>query len=66
MGSRLSDHALLVPPFVQAIDTELDSIVKKGRSRIALSQIERAKLETALLLHFGRLNAKRDGQCSYI
>jgi len=59
MGSRLSDHALLVPPFVQAIDTELDSIVKKGRSRIALSQIERAKLETALLLHFGRLNAKK-------
>ncbi len=59
MGSRLSDHALLIPPFMQASDAELDSIVRKGRSGEELTPIEREKLDTALLLHFGRLNAQK-------
>jgi len=59
MGCRLSDHALLVPPFASATDAELDTIVKKGRAGTALSPIEQEKLATGLLLHLGRLNARR-------
>jgi len=59
LGSRLSDHALLVPLFATASDDELDAIVRKGRSRISLSTAEQEKLAVALLLHVARLNAKR-------
>ncbi len=59
MGCRLSDHALLVPPYAPAPDMELDAIVKKGRAGTALSQVEQEKLATALLLHVARLNAQK-------
>jgi len=58
MGCRLSDHALLVPPYAPASDAELDGIVKKGRRGTAISSVEQEKLATALLLHFARLNAQ--------
>ena len=59
MGCRLSDHALLVPPYAPASETELDIIVKKGRRGAELSPVEQEKLATALLLHFARLNAQK-------
>lgn len=60
MGCRLSDHALLVPPYAPAQDAELDAIVRKARGGRALSPLEQEKLTTALLLHCARLNAQRD------
>lgn len=59
MGSRLSDHAILVPPYAPASEAELDAILAKGRAGTALSAIEQEKLSTALLSHFARLNAAR-------
>jgi len=59
MGCRLSDHALLVPPYVPASDADLDAIVKKGRGGNSLSSVEQEKLATALLLHCARLNAQK-------
>lgn len=59
MGSRLSDHALLVPPYAPASEDELDAIVKKGRAGTSLSAGEQEQLSTALLLNFARLNAAR-------
>ena len=59
MGGRLSDHALLVPVYVPALESELKSIFSKAKSGTAVSAEEADKFRTALMLHFGRLNAKR-------
>ena len=56
-GCRISDHALLVPPYAPASEAELDTIVASllsGREQDALS---REKLAHAVLDHVGRLNA---------
>lgn len=58
-GCRLSDHAILVPPFAPASGQELDRIVADLLSGREIGALEREKFETAMLLHFARLNAAR-------
>lgn len=60
MGCRLSDHAILVPVFAPASDSELDAIVQRARNGTALSDSEQAKLTTAVLSHLSRLNAQKN------
>ncbi len=57
-GCRLSDHALLVPPFAPATEEELDTIVALLLSGRSAEERAREKLATAVLLHVARLNAK--------
>lgn len=56
-GCRLSDHALLVPPFALATVPELDAIVESLLSGKNIESSAREKLGTAVLLHIARLNA---------
>jgi glucuronate isomerase len=56
-GCRLSDHALLVPPYAQASEEELNSIVKILLGGKPIDSQSREKLATAVLLHVARLNA---------
>ena len=56
-GCRLSDHALIVPPFAKANSQELDAIVAKLLSGKNIDALDREKLGTAVLLHVARLNA---------
>ncbi len=56
-GCRLSDHALLVPPFAPANQSELDTIVDKLLEGTSIEALEREKLATAVLLHVARLDA---------
>ena len=56
-GCRLSDHALLVPPFAPASESELDAIVAKLLKAEDIDALSREKLATAVLLHVARLNA---------
>lgn len=56
-GCRLSDHALLVPPFAQASSRELDAIVATLLSGRNIDAPDRERLGTAVLLHVARLNA---------
>ena len=58
-GGRLSDHALTVPLFAPATGSELASIFRKAFEGGAIDADEAAKFKTALMLHFGRMNAKR-------
>ncbi len=60
MGCRLSDHALLVPVFMPASESELDAIVQRARSGTVLSANEQAKLMTGVLSHLARLNAQKN------
>lgn len=57
-GCRLSDHALLVPPFAPATEAELDAIVCNLLAGRQPSALDSEKLATAVLLHIARLNAK--------
>ncbi|WP_319477768.1 glucuronate isomerase [Marispirochaeta aestuarii] len=59
MGGRLSDHALTLPVYAPASDAELEAIFKKAKSGGEVSPGEADKFRTALMLHFGRMNAKR-------
>lgn len=56
-GCRLSDHALLVPPFAQASERELDAIVAKLFAGKTADALEREKLAAAVLFHCARLDA---------
>jgi glucuronate isomerase len=58
MGCRLSDHALIVPPFAPALDSELDAIVASLLAGKEVDAISREKLATAVLLHVAGLNAR--------
>ncbi|MCX7026511.1 MAG: glucuronate isomerase [Spirochaetes bacterium] len=57
-GCRLSDHALLAPPFAPASEAELDGIVATLLTGRSVDSLAREKLATAVLLHVARLNAK--------
>lgn len=56
-GCRLSDHALLVPPFLPASEEDLTAIVKTLLAGTQIDSQSREKLATAVLLHVARLNA---------
>jgi len=56
-GCRLSDHALLVPPFAPATARELDAIIADLLAGKKIDAQAREKLGTAVLLHVARLNA---------
>ena len=56
-GCRLSDHALVVPPFAPATVSELDVIVAHLLAGKNIDAQAREKLGTAVLLHVARLNA---------
>lgn len=58
-GCRLSDHALVVPPFRMAADGELEQIFKKSAAGQAPSEEEQEQFATALLMHVARLNAAK-------
>jgi glucuronate isomerase len=58
MGCRLSDHALLVPPFALASEAELDRMVAALLAGRSIDALAREKLATAVLLHVARLNAR--------
>lgn len=57
-GCRLSDHALLVPPFALASGGELDAIVASLLAGKNVDAFARERLGTAVLLQVARLNAK--------
>lgn len=59
IGGRLSDHALTVPVYAAATEAELKAIFSKVKAGGEASSEEADKFKTALLLHFGRMNAKR-------
>jgi len=56
-GCRLSDHALLVPPFAPASGGELDAIVASLLAGKNIDALARERLGTAVLLQVARLNA---------
>lgn len=56
-GCRLSDHAILVPPYAPASDSELNAIVASMLSGKEPSAGDREKFETAMILLYARLNA---------
>ena len=58
-GCRLSDNASLVPPFAPASESELNKIVETLLSGREITAPEREKFETAILLHYARLNAAK-------
>jgi glucuronate isomerase len=53
-GARISDHALVVPPFREASATELEAIYRKVRSGSSPDAEEAEKFQTAVLQHLGR------------
>jgi len=57
-GCRLSDHALLVPPFAPASGAELDAIISSLLGGRDIDALSRERLATGVLLHVARLNAK--------
>jgi len=57
-GCRLSDHALLVPPFAPASGAELNAIVSSLLDGGNIDPLSRERLATGVLLHVARLNAK--------
>ncbi len=57
-GCRLSDHALLVPPFALTSGGELDAIVASLLAGKNVDALARERLGTAVLLQVARLNAK--------
>ncbi|HWR10736.1 MAG TPA: glucuronate isomerase [Rectinemataceae bacterium] len=57
-GCRLSDHAILVPPFAPASEGELDAIVASLLAGKNVDALARERLGTAVLLHVARLNAR--------
>lgn len=57
-GCRISDHALLVPPFAPCAQAELDAIVSGLLAGRQASAAGREKFATAVLAHCGRLNAE--------
>ncbi len=59
IGGRLSDHALTVPVYAPAGEAELKAIFSKVKAGGEAAPDEVDKFKTALMLHFGRLNAKR-------
>jgi glucuronate isomerase len=58
-GARVSDHALVLPVYEEATESQLDSLFKKALAGGAVTKQEENQLKTALILHFGRMNAKR-------
>jgi glucuronate isomerase len=58
MGCRLSDHALLVPPFALASEPELDRMVAALLAGRSIDALAREKLATAVLIQVARLNAE--------
>ncbi|MBN2372018.1 MAG: glucuronate isomerase [Vicinamibacteria bacterium] len=58
-GSRISDHGLIAPVHEEATDSQLDAIFKKALSGGGVTETEGNQFKTALLLHFGRMNARR-------
>ncbi|PKL07329.1 MAG: glucuronate isomerase [Spirochaetae bacterium HGW-Spirochaetae-9] len=58
-GCRLSDHAILVPPFAPASEADLNAIVVAMLSGKQIGAPEREKFETAMLMLYARLNAAK-------
>ncbi len=56
-GCRSSDHSLQPPRFEQAGAAEIDAIFAKIRGGRELDSAEAARLETAILLELGRMDA---------
>lgn len=57
-GCRLSDHALLTPPFALASEAELDSIIESLLEGRTVSAEAAEKMATAVLIHCAQLNAQ--------
>lgn len=57
-GCRLSDHAILVPSFAPASESELDAIVASLLAEKNVDALSCEKFSTAVLLDIGRLNAR--------
>jgi glucuronate isomerase len=58
-GARISDHGLTAPLYEEADESQLDAIFRKALSGCGVTEVESARFKTALLMHFGRMNAKR-------
>jgi glucuronate isomerase len=59
LGCRLSDHGLHLPVYEEASEKVLDRIMKKALGQQPVTETEEKQFKTAVLLHCGRLNAKR-------
>jgi glucuronate isomerase len=59
LGVRLSDHGIYLPVYEDATEAELNAILQKGLRKEAVSDFEDRQFKGALLVHCGRLNAKR-------
>jgi glucuronate isomerase len=57
MGCRISDHALVVPPFAPASESELDAIIDSLLVGKDVDALSREKLATAVLDLVARLNS---------
>ena len=58
-GARISDHALVVPPFREASATELNAIFNRVRHGSSPDEEQTEKFQTAVIQHLGRLYARR-------
>jgi len=58
-GARISDHALITPPFAEASQAELDRIYQRVRSGGSVTDEEAVRHQTAVLQHLGREYARR-------
>ncbi|MEE8441621.1 MAG: glucuronate isomerase [Spirochaetia bacterium] len=59
MGARISDHALVVPPFQEASQAALNTIYRRVRDGGRPDQAEAEMFQTAVLQHLGRSYARR-------
>ena len=60
MGGRVSDHALDYPVYAQAAEEEIEEIFKSGISGQELTELQRDRYKTALLIFLAGEYKKRD------
>jgi glucuronate isomerase len=56
IGCRLTDHGLIEPYAEDFSEAEVKNIFEKARSSQTLTELEKNKVRTGILLHVGRLN----------
>ncbi len=59
LGARISDHALVVPPFREASQAALNTIYRRVRDGGKPAHAEAEMFQTAVLQHLGRSYARR-------
>ena len=59
LGARISDHAMVVPPFREASQAELNTIYRRVRDGGKPDHAEAETFQTAVLQHLGRSYARR-------